>query len=82
MVKLKKGGKMTKKTIITAGKLDVAGMKKVGKGALIAGAGAILSYLTANIANLDFGSWTPVIVAGYGILANFAHKWLTHYESK
>lgn len=71
-----------KKTIIKAGTIDATGLKKVGKGALIAGTGAILTYLTANIGNIDFGSWTPIVVAGYGILANFVNKWLTAYESK
>ena len=53
---------------------------KVGKGALIAGAGAILTYLTTAITSLDFGEYTPVVVAGFSILINFLRKLIPKTE--
>ena len=53
---------------------------KVGKGALIAGAGAILTYLTTAITSLDFGEYTPLVVAGFGILINFLRKLIPKTE--
>lgn len=49
---------------------------KVGKGALIAGGSAILTYLTSAITSLDFGEYTPIVVAGFGILINFLRKFI------
>jgi hypothetical protein len=67
---------------VPIGKLDWTGLKKVGIGALIAGAGAGLTYLTANIANVDFGSYTPIVVSAFSIGVNFLRKLLTKYESQ
>jgi len=55
-------------------KISKADLLKVGKGALIAGSGAILTYLTSAITTLDFGAYTPMVVAGFGILVNFLRK--------
>ena len=49
---------------------------KVGKGSLIAGAGALLVYLIQGIAGLSFGLWTPAVTALGGILANIVRKYL------
>lgn len=67
---------------IESGKIDLQGLKKVGKGALIAGSGAALTYLTQNIGNIDFGQWTPIVVAGLGIVVNLLRKFLLSYESE
>lgn len=58
-------------------KLTKTDLTKVGKGVLVAIAGATLTYLTEWAANTDFGSYTPVIVAGLSILANIVRKWST-----
>jgi hypothetical protein len=50
--------------------------KKVGKGALIAAGGALLTYITTFISGTDFGAYTPVIVAGWGVVVNVAHKYI------
>jgi hypothetical protein len=71
-----------KTTTVAVGKIDLEGMKKVGKGALIAGAGAILTYLVSAIPGVDFGAYTPIVVAMFGIGVNFLRKLLTTYESK
>ena len=49
---------------------------KIGKGALIASAGAGLTYLSANVMGSDFGMYTPVVVAGWSIFVNLAKKFL------
>ena len=43
---------------------------KVGKGALIAGGGALVVYLLTWATTLDFGELTPVVVAIAGIVIN------------
>jgi uncharacterized OB-fold protein len=72
---------MATKTV-SVGKIDVEGLKSVGKGALIAGAGAVLTYLVSAIPGVDFGAYTPMVVAVFGIGVNFLRKLLTNYESK
>lgn len=74
---------MTEKIkLITSGKLDKTGWKKVGKGAVIAASGAILTYVVELLPNLDFGNYTPIAVAIGGILVNAGWKWLGTYQSK
>ncbi len=53
---------------------------KVGKGALIAGAGAVLTYLTSAITTLDFGEYTPLVVAGFSVLVNLLRKLIPKTE--
>lgn len=60
------------------GKLVKQDLAKVGKGALIAGAGAILFYLFDALPQINFGNqWTPIIVAFLSILGNLFRKWWT-----
>lgn len=61
-------------------KISKTDLVKVGKGALIAGAGAVLTYLTSAITTLDFGEYTPLVVAGFGILVNFLRKLIPRTE--
>ena len=70
---------MTIKTI-PSGKIDTEGLKKVGRGALIAGAGAILTYLASTIPGVNFGQWTPAVVAGASVLINYLRKLLLKYK--
>jgi len=61
--------------------IDKVGLKKLGKGSLIAGAGAILTYIANDFGILDFGSqWTPIVVAGLSIAVNALRKLLVKYE--
>jgi hypothetical protein len=71
-----------KTTTVPSGKIDIEGLKKVGKGALIAGAGAVLTYLAEAIPGVDFGAYAPIVVAVFGIGVNFLRKLLLNYESK
>jgi hypothetical protein len=60
--------------------IDTVGLKKVGKGALIAGGAAVLTYLAEAIPGLNFGEYTPVIVGVAGIVINFLRKFLMSYK--
>lgn len=51
-------------------------MGKIGKGLLIALAGAGLTYLTEQIPNVELGEWTPIVVAIWSVIVNAARKWL------
>jgi hypothetical protein len=62
----------------TAFKLDNVDAKKLLKGLGVAVVGAGLTYLTSWITDQDFGTATPMIVAGFGFLANFVRKLLTN----
>lgn len=53
---------------------------KILIGAGVAALGAILTYGTEVIAQIDFGAYTPVVVALWGIIVNTARKFLS--ESK
>lgn len=48
--------------------------KKIAKGAVIAILGAILTYASQTVSSTDFGTWTPLIVAGSSILINAGLK--------
>ena len=47
---------------------------KLAKGAGIAAAGAVLTYVTHWISGTDFGPYTPAIMAGWSIAANALRK--------
>ncbi len=51
-------------------------MKKVGIGALVAVAGALLAYFSEAISQTNFGPYTPIVVAAFSVLANIVRKWI------
>lgn len=55
---------------------DSATVKKIGKGALIAGGGAIAVYVLTYISGMDFGSSTPIVVAVCSILLNVVREFV------
>lgn len=57
--------------------LNAYDLKKVGIGLLVALAGAALTYFSEVITQIDFGSWTPIVVAGFSVLANIVRKWIS-----
>lgn len=61
--------------------LNKADMQKVATGALVAIGGALLTYLTQTVANIDFGDFTPVAVALSSILVNVARKYIADYSA-
>ena len=46
------------------------------KGAVIAMVGALLTYLTKVISGEDFQEFTPLIMAGWSIVANVVKKYI------
>lgn len=54
--------------------LNKADLLKIGKGALIAVGGALLTYLSSVITQVDFGQYTALIVAVASILINAGLK--------
>ena len=46
------------------------------KGLGIAVGGAALTYLSSYIAHTDFGAYTPVVVALWSVVVNFARKFI------
>lgn len=54
--------------------------KKILVGALMAILGALLTYITETIGQVDFQDYTPIVVAVWSIIANIARKYLL--ESK
>ncbi len=63
-----------------SGSIDMIGLKKVGKGALIAGAGAVLTYALEAVPNVNFGEYTPIVMAIFTVIVNFARKWIMSYK--
>ncbi len=62
------------------GSIDLVGLKKVGKGALIAAAAAGLTYAMEALPGVDFGEYTVIIVGVAGIVINFLRKFIMKYE--
>lgn len=58
-------------------KIDREQLVKVGKGLLIAMAGAGLTYIEKEAANLDFGDFTPIAVAVNSVFVNFGRKFIS-----
>ena len=56
--------------------LNAVDWKKVATGAGIAVVGALLTYVTQVVADLEPGPWTPVIGAAWSVVANIAKKWI------
>ena len=60
----------------TSFSFDKETMKKILSGALIAGGGAILTYLAENLTSLNFGASTPIVVALASILINTGREYI------
>ena len=55
---------------------DKESLKKIGKGMAIAIGGAVITYLAETIPSIDFGVYTPLVVALSAILINSAKEYL------
>lgn len=62
--------------------LNKQDLQKIGTGALVAVGGALLTYLTQVVAQIDFGDFTPVAVAISSILVNVGRKFIADYSSR
>ncbi len=49
---------------------------KIGRGALIAGGGSVITYLLEQLPNIDFDDWTPIVVSVGSILLNTAWQYI------
>lgn len=54
---------------------------KVAKGALIAAAATVLTYISQHLTGLDFGPYTAVIVGTLSVLVNYARKLLEENQT-
>jgi len=52
--------------------------KKIGRGAIIATVGALLTYVTEQIPGFDFGEYTPMVVAFWSIFSNAIWKFMSN----
>lgn len=50
--------------------------KKLWKGLLVAVGGALITYVAQIVGEIDFGTWTPAVVAVSSVLVNAARKFL------
>lgn len=64
------------KSMQKAYSFDKETVMKIGKGALIAGGGALAVYILQFVAGMDFGEATPIVVAVCGILINAVREWV------
>jgi len=67
---------MNKQTFSPNWKLIKQDLKKLAIGAGVALLGALATYLQDSIPNLDFGQYTPVVVAINSILVNAIRKFI------
>jgi hypothetical protein len=57
--------------------LIIEDIKKIGITALYVGGSAIATYAIQELAKIDYGVYTPLIMAGLNILAVLVKKYLT-----
>jgi len=55
--------------------------QKIGIGAGVAIAGALLTYLTPIVTGLDLGAFTPIVVALWSVIVNVVRKWIADYTA-
>jgi hypothetical protein len=55
-------------------------VKSILIGACIAGAGALLTFIVENVGKLNFGEWTPFVVAGVSVVVNIIRKWIGSFK--
>ena len=72
---------MTKTKIITHGKLDRIGLKKIWKSLLLTISAAILGWIGNSVGVIDYGSAETVIATILPFIVNAGYKWLGKYES-
>lgn len=73
---------MVKIKIISNGKLDKVGWKKIRKSFFITIGAAALGWLANSIGMIDYGSAETLAATLLPFIVNFGIKWLGKYESK
>ena len=71
-----------KTKIISSGKLDVVGLKKVGKSFLITLGAAAIGWIGNSTGVIDYGSVETIVATVLPFVVNFLYKFLGKYESK
>ena len=56
--------------------------KRILLGLGVAVGGAVLTYLSELLPNVDWGNWTPVVVSLASVLVNAGRKWLKDYTKE
>ena len=72
---------MVKTKIISNGKLDITGAKKIGKSLLISLGGAVILFIANLTTTVDFGGLSAYAVVFFPWIANSLKLWLLKYES-
>ncbi len=57
--------------------LNKGDFSKILTGAQVAIVGALITYLTQTVGDIDFGTWTPIATALSAILVNILRKWVS-----
>jgi len=73
---------MAKAKIISNGKLDKNGLKKIGKSFLLTIGAAVLGWIGNSVGIIDYGSMETLIATILPFIINSGHKWLGKYKSK
>jgi len=72
---------MAKTKIITSGKLDKNGLKKIGKSLLLTIAAAVIGWIGNSAGVIDYGSAETIVATILPFLVNFSYKWLGKYKA-
>ena len=72
---------MVKTKIISNGKLDIVGAKKIGKSFLLTVGAAVLGWIANSTGVIDYGSAETIIATFLPFIVNAGYKWLGQYES-
>ena len=59
-----------------------ADWKKIGKGAIIAILGAVLTYGSSIIGHVDFTYYTPLVTAVWSVIVNAGWKFIANNQVK
>jgi len=73
---------MVKTKIITNGKLDMAGLKKIWKSLLLTIGAAVLGWIGNSTGVIDYGSMETIVATILPFIVNVGYKWLGKYESQ
>lgn len=73
---------MGKTKVISNGKLDVIGLKKIGKSLLLTLGAAAIGWIGNSTGFIDYGSSETIIATFLPFVVNALYKWLGKYESK
>jgi len=70
-----------KTKIISNGKLDMKGLKKIGKSLLLTVGAAVIGWIGNSVGIIDYGSAETIVATVLPFIVNFLYKWLGKYES-